>query len=121
VQRYRCRISRRTFSLLPDALVPYHYFTACRILTWLYALEAERVPLNTLAARDRIDRWTLRHLKACFCAAVRILRLPTQRAALGAAAFMRTLAQKSGRTLVSVFRGWKELEPKHSVVGIYPR
>jgi hypothetical protein len=58
VQRYRCRITRRTFSLLPDALLPYpyHYFTASRILTWLYALEAERVPLNTLAARDRIDR-----------------------------------------------------------------
>lgn len=102
--------------------MPYHYFTTRHILTWLHALEGEGLAVNTLATREGIGRWILRHLKAAFRRVVGILRLPLQRAALGAGAFIKALARRcSGEAVVAVFRDWKEREPKHSVVGIYPR
>lgn len=101
--------------------MPYHYFTTGHILTWLHALEGEGVPVNTLATRDGIERWVLRQLKAAFRRVVRILRLPGRAEALDPPEFIRSLARKTGQAVAGLFRGWKETEPKHSVVGIYPR
>ena len=47
VPRYQCKIQLRTFSLLPHALLPYRCVRAGVILTWLYALFVEGVPLTS--------------------------------------------------------------------------
>ena len=49
------------------------------------------------------------------------LRLPGHAAALGPAPFLRALREMTLGALALLFAGWKELEPKHSVVGIYAR
>lgn len=121
VPRYRCKLVRRTFSLLPDGLLPYCSVRAGHVFSSLYALLVQKVAVNTLSRTEGMARGTLRHLKARFLRTVSVLRLPWREGALGAAAFLEVLAQKASPTVVALFRSWKEVEPKHSVVGIYVR
>jgi len=121
VPRYWCKIVKRTFSLLPDGLLPYYGQRTVLVLFALHALFVRNVALNSLAGRISIARGTLRHLRSRFERVVSVLRLPGREGALGAAAFLKVLAGTVAATVVSLFRGWKEGEPKHSVVGIYVR
>ena len=121
IQRYRCRITGRTFSLLPDSLLPYHYATTTHILQMLWALFVEGIPRSTLAREQSIPRGTLWHWKRAFLEALPNLRLPGRAAALAPACFLRALREMTTSALAILFAGWKELEPKHSVVGIYAR
>ena len=121
VPRYRCRIVRRTFSLVPDNLLPYCSLRTALVLSLLYALYVREVGLNTLARTACIARGTLRWIKARFERVVSVLRLPVCDGAMSAAAFLKALEQTENATVVALFRGWKEGEPKHCIVGIYAR
>lgn len=121
VQRYRCRITRHSFSLLPDSLLPYHYASTTHLLQWLYAMLAKGEATSALARRVGLLRETLRGLKRRFLKAVGSLRLPGRPAALSPPEFLKTLARMASSAVETLFRSWKELEPKHSVAGIYPR
>ncbi|MCI0656895.1 MAG: hypothetical protein L0170_07470 [Acidobacteria bacterium] len=121
IQRYRCRNTGRTFSLLPDSLLPNHYATTTHILQILWALFVQGIPRSTLAREESIARGTLWHWRRAFLEALPNLRLPGQAAALGPARFLRALRELTLGALSLLFAGWKELEPKHSVVGIYVR
>ncbi len=121
IPRYRCKLTRRTFSLLPDGLLPYCGERTGLVLGWLYALCVQRVALSTLSRTERVARGTLRHLKARFLRAVSVLRLPRREGVWGAAPFLEALAQKGSAVIAELFRVWKEREPKHCIVGIYVR
>lgn len=130
VPRYRCKVTRRTFSLLPDELLPYCSLRTALVVACLYGLFVEKTPLTTLAGRLAVPRGTLRHLKARFVRVVFLLRLSQQEGALSASAFLRTLLgdggssrppEESAARTYELFRSWKEREPKHSLVGIYAR
>ena len=121
VARYRCKLTRRTFSLLPDGLLPYCGQRTGRVLSWLYALFVQKAALSTLSRSVCVPRGTLRHLKARFLRTVSVLRLPWGEGALGAAVFLEALAQEGPAAVADLFRDWKEREPKHGVVGIYVR
>ncbi len=121
VQRYRCKIKRRTFSLLPDGLLPYCGERTGFVLLCLHALFVRKEALSTLSRRSSVARGTLRHLRARFLSVVSVLRLPEREGALDAAGFLEVLADTATATVIDLFRGWKEREPKHSVVGIYAR
>jgi len=121
IPRYRCKLTRRTFSLLPDGLLPYCSERTGLVLGWLYALYARKVALNALSGTQGVARGTLRHLKGRFVRTVPLLRLPKCEGALGALTFLEGLARKGPAGVVALFRNWKEREPKHSIVGIYAR
>ena len=63
----------------------------------------------------------LRSLAKSFVGAVCHLRLPGQEGVLSPAQFLIRLLCFEPSEIAQLFRGWKELEPKHSVVGIYAR
>ena len=121
VPRWRCKIVVRTFSLLPDALLPYCSVRASLVLEWLAALHVEDTPLCSLARGVHVARGTLRSLSARFRRALPHLRLPRCPAALAAGPFFQVLAKLEPAAVVALFRTWKELEPKHSLVGIHQR
>ncbi len=121
VPRYWCKIVERTFSLLPDALLPYCSVRAGLLLEWLAALQVEATPLSTLARGIHVARGTLRSLSARFRRALPHLRLPGCPAALTAGPFFQGLARLEPAAVVALFRAWKEREPKHSLVGIHQR
>jgi hypothetical protein len=121
IPRYRCKLTRRTFSLLPDGLLPYCGERTGRVLGWLYALCVQKAALSTLSRTVGVARGTLRHLKARFVPTAQLLRLPEHEGALSPAAFMKSLAREGAAAVVALFRRWKECEPKHSIVGIYAR
>lgn len=121
VPRWQCKIVERTFSLLPDALLPYCSIRTGLILEWLQALYVEATPLCSQARGVHVARGTLRSLSARFQRALPHLRLPGRPAALPAATFLQALAKLKPAAVVSLFRTWKESEPKHSVVGIRQR
>ena len=121
VRRYRCKIKRRTFSLLPDGLLPYCGERTGFVLMCLHALFVQKEALSTLSRRASVARGTLRHLRARFLRVASVLRLPEREGAFDAAGFLEVLADTAAATVVFLFRGWKEREPKHSVVGIYAR
>ena len=121
VPRYRCKLTRRTFSLLPDGLLPYCGQRTGSVLLWLYALFVQNEALSTLSRRVSVPRGTLRHLKARFLRVVSVLRLPEREGALDAAGFLEVLADNAVATVVALFRAWKEREPKHTIVGIHVR
>lgn len=121
IPRCRCKLTLGTFSLLPDSLLPYCGVRANFLLQWLYALFVEGVGLNTLARRGCAARGTLRGLKERFLLTLPKLRLPRHEGALYAPAFLEILADMRPAAVADIFREWKEREPKHSVVGIYPR
>lgn len=125
--RFRCNITRRTFSVLPDGLLPYCSLRTALVLSLLDALYLQGAALNTLARTRGVARGVLRSLKARFQRVVSVLRLPAQaglpecEGAFGAGAFLDALCRKERSSLTALFRSWKEQEPKHSVVGIYAR
>jgi len=121
VPRHQCRFVERTFSVLPDGLLPYHYHRTAVILRTLRAIYIEEIPLSRWARLRRLARTTVRHLRERFEDAVRRLRLPDHEGALGPKAFLVRLFQFGANRIAQVFRGWKELEPKHSIVGLYAR
>ena len=121
VPRYWCKIKQRTFSLLPDGLLPYCGERTGCVLWWFHALFVHKAALSTLSRSVCVPRGTLRHLKARFLRTVSVLRLPWGEGALGAAAFLEALARTGSATVVDLFRSWKEREPKHCIVGIYVR
>lgn len=121
VPRRRCRFTGHTFSLLPDGLLPYHYHRTAIILRTLRALFVEEIPLARWARLRRLARTTVRHLREEFEEAVGKLRLPGQEGALGPKTFLGRLFRFGIDRVAEIFRGWKELEPKHSVVGLYAR
>jgi hypothetical protein len=121
VPRYRCRFTGRTFSLLPDGLLPYHYYRTAVILRTLGALFLEGIPLARWAKSRQLARTTVGHWRERFKGAVGRLRLQGQEGALGPKAFLDRLFRFDVDRIAQIFRGWKELEPKHSVVGLYAR
>ncbi|MEK6717567.1 MAG: hypothetical protein AAB253_06615 [candidate division NC10 bacterium] len=121
VQRFFCLIVERSFSLLPDSLLPYRFFTASHILRWLYALVVEKVALDAVARGERVARGTLRNLRRAFLRTVRTLRLTGRAAASEPPAFLSALAHLGDPAVADLFRDWKQREPKHSVLGFHPR
>lgn len=125
VPRYRCQLTRRTFSLLPDELLPYCSLKTPVVLSLLHALIIEQIALGPLSRRASIPRGTLRRLKARYVRTAPILRLPAHEGALAGGAFLQALFGDSpgepAPAVIHLFRSWKEREPKHSIVGIYAR
>jgi hypothetical protein len=121
VQRYRCRFAKRTFSLLPDGLLPYHYARTASILADLHAMFVEHHPTSTWARLKGAARTTLRRLKAGAALVLARLRLPGHDGALAPDAFVKHLLAFGVEKIAAIFRAWKQLEPKHSIVGFYPR
>jgi hypothetical protein len=78
-------------------------------------------PLSAWARLKGVARSTLRGLKARVASVLAKLRLPDQEGALSPAEFLTRLAAFSAERIVEIFRSWKELEPKHSIVGFYAR
>lgn len=121
VPRHRCRFVGRTFSLLPDGLLPYHYHRTTDILRTIRALFIDEIPLARWASLRGLARTTVRHLREEFEEVVGRLRLPGQEGALGPKAFVARLFRFGVDRVAEIFRDWKEMEPKHSVVGLYAR
>ena len=121
VPRYWCKIQCRTFSLLPHALLPYCSIRAGLVLEWLHALLVEGQPLDRLAGGAGVARGTLRGLQTRFRRARPHLRLPKRPGALSGAGLLVGLGQLRPEAIVALFQGWKEREPKHSVVGLHSR
>ena len=121
VQRCRCKIVGRTFSLLPPALLPYHSWPTGWMLSWLSARHEQGLGANTVARQWRLPRSTVRGVLRRFGQVMPRLRLPGQQGALAAAAFLARLAALPLVVLSGCFQSWKEGEPKQAVVGIYRR
>lgn len=121
VARYWCKIVERSFSLPPDALLPYCGTRIGFVLQWLQALLVDGVGVNTLARRAGVTRGRLRYLRARFLRVLPKLRLPWHEGYLGAAGFLEVLAQADAAAIVDLFRDWKQQEPKLSMIGIYLR
>lgn len=126
VPRYQCKFTGRTFSLLPDELLPYCSLRTPVVLSSLRALllevdDTSPVALSTFARTSSVPRGTLRRLRSRYLRAAPLLPLPTREGVLGGGAFLNALLQRSAPALLILFRTWKEREPKHSIVGIYAR
>ncbi len=121
VGRQRCRVRGRTFSLLADGLLPYQYLRAAEILKRLWMLFVEGVATSTYARQEQIPRSNLRRLASDFSESVPRLRLPKQEGSLGPVAFLKRLLSFGADRIAQIFRGWKELEPKHTILGFYRR
>lgn len=121
VPRYWCPIAKRSFSLLPEWLLPYCRSQTGFVIQWLRALLIEDVAANTLARNVGVTRGLLRCLKARCLRTLPKLRLPWHEGALDAERFLNMLMQAEAAAVVDLFRAWKEREPKFSIVGIYFR
>lgn len=121
VPRYWCPFAKHTFSLLPDGLLPYHFYRTPFILQTLQAIFLDGIPPARWASLRHLGRTTVRHLREEFEQVVGRLRLPGQEGALGPKAFLSRLFRLGGNRIAEIFRDWKEREPKHSVVGLYAR
>ena len=121
VQRWWCKFVRRTFSLLADGLLPYHDARTCVLLEHAHALFVEESGSSTRARLTATARTTVRRLKASVAAVVARLRLPGHEGSLAPKAFFTQLLALGADAIVSLFRAWKEIEPKHSIVGFFPR
>lgn len=121
VPRWWCKIVCRSFSLLPDALLPYQQRTTATILACLAdGLLAEHGATAT-ARTFSIPLITVRRIRSKFRKAVKILRLPGHAGALDPAAFLRSLFALGLDAIAELLAKWKQLEPKHSLVGMHPR
>ena len=116
-----CKLRRRTFSLLPDGLLPFRFARTATVLSRLDGMVVEGKPTNACAKAWGVARSTLRRLEEHFLRTVPRLRLPEHEGALGAREFLLRLADRGVESIADLFRGWKEQEPKLSVVGIYAR
>ncbi|SPE32798.1 hypothetical protein SBA6_210051 [Candidatus Sulfopaludibacter sp. SbA6] len=56
VARYRCALVGRTFSLLPDSLLPYCGVRTGCLLGWLHALFVQGIADATLARQAGVAR-----------------------------------------------------------------
>jgi len=121
VGRHRCRFKKRTFSLLPDGLLPYHHARAATILKHLWTLFVEGVRATVLAHLRHVARTTVRRLRDRAASILMRLRLPCQEGALTPADFLTRLLALGADAIAEIFRDWKELQPKHSVVGFHRR
>lgn len=121
VDRHRCRFTRRTFSLLPDGLLPYHHLRSATILRRLWQIFVDEAQTSPLARLLHTARTNLCRLGTSFAGAVRSLRLPDCEGALDPAEFLRRIVGLGPDRIAQIFRTWKELEPKHSIVGFYAR
>ena len=121
VSRYKCKIVGRTFSIPPDALLPYCGIRTGAVLEMLRALLVQGIALNALARQAHAPRGTLRSLRARFLRVMPRLRLPWREGALGAADFLAALAAAGAAAVAHLFLGWKQREPKLSVLGVYAR
>ena len=121
VPRYWCKVVGRSFSLPPDALLPYCGTRTGLVLQWLHTLLVQGMPLNALARRLGVARGTLRYLRGRFLHTLPKLRLPGHEGFLNATEFLTALAQASAAAVAELFRAWKQREPKFCVVGIYLR
>jgi hypothetical protein len=121
VQRYFCKFKGRTFSLLPDGLLPYQHERTATILRHLWAIFVKHEAVSTRARTEEVSRTTLSRHAELFGQTVAKLRLARQEGALGPAKFLSRLLRIGVERIAELFRAWKELEPKHSIVGIYPR
>ncbi len=116
-----CKLTRRTFSLLPDGLLPFHFARTATVLSRLDGMVVEEKPTSACARAWNVARSTLRRLKDAFLRTVPRLRLPEHEGALGPRDFLLRLADRGANGIADLFRGWKEHEPKLAVVGIYAR
>lgn len=121
VDRHQCPYAGRTFSLLPDGLLPYHHARTATILRHLLALFVKERPLSAWARLKGVARSTLRGLKARVASVLAKLRLPDQEGSFAPAEFLARLAALGAGRVAEIFRVWKEFEPKHSIVGCYAR
>lgn len=121
IQVWECLITRRTFSLLPDALLPYQQTTTECMLRCLHSMVISGRGAASTARTFRLHRNTARSIREKFYRAVKILRLPGHAGALDPVAFLRRLAALSLNAVADLFSSWKELEPKHSLAGFHPR
>lgn len=121
VDRHRCPFAKRTFSLLPDGLLPHHHARAATILNQLWTMFVDGVRATALAHLRRVARANARRLKDRAASILAHLRLPGQEGALAPADFLRRLMALGADRVAEIFRGWKQLEPKHSIVGFYER
>jgi len=116
-----CKLRQRTFSLLPDGFLPYHFPRTAKILARLDEMVVEEKPTSACAKAWGVSRSTLRRLKAAFLHAVPKLRLPEHEGALGSREFLLRLADRGVERVASLLRAWKEQKPKLTLVGIYAR
>ena len=122
VRRYRCPFVKRTFSLLPDGLLPYQHFRTSVILGTLEALFIRRFPPVRCALACKLNRSTVRDLRLRFqFIAQRLRLLPGQEGALKPKALLIRLLRFGIDGVAAIFRDGKETEPKLSVVGVYRR
>lgn len=121
IHRWCCKVTCRTFSLPPDALLPYWGWRTAWIVAWVHALCVAGMGLSTLARQVGVARSTLRAVHTRFQHTVPQLRLPGHEAALPPAAFLHGLATLPPGGVVGLFREWKEREPKHCLLGFYRR
>jgi hypothetical protein len=121
VGRWRCPFAKRTFSLLPDGLLPYHYARAATILRNLRNLFVGETRATARAELSHGARTTLRRLKERAGTIIARLRLPGQEGVLSPATFLTRLEALGADRIAEIFRAWKELDPKHSIVGFYAR
>jgi hypothetical protein len=121
VGRHRCRFKKRTFSLLPDGLLPHHYARTATILYHLWKLFVEGVRATLLAHLRHVARTTVRRIRDRAASILKRLRLPGKEGALTPGDFLTRLLALGAEVIAQIFRDWKELQPKHSVVGFYRR
>ncbi|MBI2933277.1 MAG: hypothetical protein HYY16_16655 [Planctomycetes bacterium] len=87
----------------------------------LRALFIDEIPLGRWARLRHLGRTTVRHLRAEFEEVVGRLRLSGQEGTLGPKPFLTRLFRFGVIRIARIFRDWKEMEPKHSVVGLFAR
>ncbi len=121
VTRHFCKVVGRTFSLPPDALLPYCRLKTCLVLQLLHALLVESLGVRTLARRFGVGRGALRYFRVRFLRTLAKLRFPWHEGALDAAGFLASLSRQGAAAVAELFRSWKQQEPKLSIVGIYLR
>lgn len=121
VPRFDCKIADRTFSLLPDALLPYQGRTTATLLGWLDHMVVQEHGTASAARFFSAPRTTLRRIRSKFKTAVKVLRLPGQHGVLAPRTFLQRIAGLGLDAIVHLFAEWKQREPKHSLVGMYPR
>lgn len=108
VQRYRCKFTGRTFSLLPDALLPYQQRTTATILACLADGVLAEHGATATARTFSVPLITVKRIRSKFRKVVKILRLPGHAGALDPAAFLRRLLALSIDALAELFakRDW---------------
>lgn len=121
VQCYYCPFADRWFSLLPVGLLPYRYRTAAWTLQTLEAIVIQEIPVSRWARLKDVARTTIRRIKADFERAALRLRLPDTEGRLYSSEFLTALARRGAHAVQELFVAWKELEPKHSILGVYAR